>query len=342
MGREKPSKSVTILDVAREASVSYSTVSRVLNNIDVVKEETRERVLQAADCLGYVANRSARSLAGGVSGIIGLLVRDLGTSYIGEIVRGIDEEIAYSHYDLMLYTTHQQRIKESTYVTMLTRGMADGLIMVLPRDPQAYLDSLHEYQFPYILVDHQGLGGTEAAVGTTNWQGAFEATEYLIQLGHHRIGFIMGTPTMGCSKDRLVGHRAALEKHRIAFDSALVYEGDFFQPAGYAGATALLNLPEPPTAIFASNDVMAFGAMDAIRERGMHIPKDISLIGFDDIPQTAITHPPLTTVHQPLFEMGRMATKILVEYIANPNLPTRRVELPTKLVIRESCSTPRV
>ena len=140
-----------------------------------------------------------------------------------------------------------------------------------------------------------------------------------------------------CAQDRLEGYKAALAERGIAFDPELVYEGNFFQPLGYTGASALLELPHPPTAIFASNDVSAFGVMEAIREHHLRIPEDISVVGFDDIPQAAHVHPPLTTVRQPLEEMGRLATRMLLDYIKDPQRPIERVELATELVIRQSC-----
>jgi LacI family transcriptional regulator len=333
----KKSNHVTIVDVAREAGVSYTTVSRVINNKDNVKPETRERVLMVMTRLGYVVDQRARSLAGGRSQVIGLLVHDLSTSYIGEIMRGVDAELASSQYDLLLYTTHRRKIKESAYVITLTRGMADGLLLVLPRDPGAYLETLRQYRFPHVLIDHRGVDEETPAVAAANQQGAYSATEYLIELGHRRIGFITGAMDQLCAQDRLGGYKAALADHGIAFDPDLVREGNFFQPLGYAGASDLLELPHPPTAIFASNDVSAFGVMEAVREHGLRIPGDVSVVGFDDIPQASHVHPPLTTVRQPLEKMGRTATRMLLERIQDPQRPIERVELPTEFVLRQSC-----
>jgi LacI family transcriptional regulator len=338
--RKKNASNVTIVDVANEAGVSYTTVSRVVNNKDNVKPETRERVLMAMTRLGYVVDQRARSLAGGRSQVIGLLVHDVGTSYIGEIIRGIDAEVASAQYDLLLYTTHRRKTKESAYVVTLTRGLADGLLLVLPRDPGAYLETLSQHRFPHVLIDHRGVDEETPAVAAANRQGAHTATEYLIELGHRRIGFITGAMDQMCAQDRLEGYTAALAEHGIAFDQELVYEGNFFQPPGYAGASALLELPNAPTAIFASNDISAFGVMEAVREHNLRIPEDISVVGFDDIPQAAHVHPPLTTVRQPLEEMGRIATRMLLEYIEDPQRPIERVELPTELVLRQSCHPP--
>jgi LacI family transcriptional regulator len=330
---------VTIVDVAREANVSYTTVSRVINNKDNVRPETRERVLMAMTRLGYVVDQRARSLAGGRSQVIGLLVHDLSTSYIGEIMRGIDAELALDQYDLILYTTHRRKTKESAHVATLTRGLADGLLLVLPRDPGAYLETLRQYRFPHVLIDHRGVDEETPAVAAANQQGAYSATEYLVELGHRRIGFITGAMDQMCAQDRLEGYRTALADQGIAFAPELVREGNFFQPLGYAGASALLELPHPPTAIFASNDVSAFGVMEAVREHGLRIPDDVSVVGFDDIPQAAHVHPPLTTVRQPLEGMGRAATRMLLERISDPQRPIERVELPTELVLRQSCQS---
>lgn len=328
---------VTIVDVARRAGVSYVTVSRVINNQAYVKEETRQRVQQALTELGYVANRQARSLRSGRTHTIGLLVRDLGTGYIGEIIRGIDGELSDRQYDLMLYTTHWRMRSESDYVATLTRGMVDGLLLILPRTPESYLENLGKRRFPHVLIDHQGVDQNGPAVGAANRQGGYDATAYLLKLGHRRIGFISGDPSLGCSIERGQGYRAALREHNVALDPCLVVEGDFMQSSGYRHAKELLQLPVPPTAIFASNDVMAFGVMEAVREQGLRIPEDISIVGFDDIPQAASVHPALTTVRQPLEEMGRMATRMLFGYLEDPSRPQERIELPTQLVIRNSC-----
>lgn len=332
-----PNLKITIMDVAAEAGVSFGTVSRVINNDVHVRPETRERVLQAMERLGFVANRQARSLAGGKTNGIGLLVPDLGTGYIGEIIRGIDAELTLQGLDLILYTTHRTASKEATYVANLARGMVDGLLLVLPRNPADYVGTLTQQNFPFVLIDHQGTGKDCPAVGATNWQGAFDATEYLIKLGHQRIGFITGSMDLGCAQDRLAGYRAALRTYHIPVADELIYEGTFFQPDGYTGALALLNLPNPPTVIFASNDVMAMGAMDAIRHRGLRIPDDVSVVGFDDIPQASLVRPALTTVQQPLEKMGRVATQMLLELLEHPERKVQRIELPTKLIIRDSC-----
>jgi LacI family transcriptional regulator len=340
MTKNRTSK-VTIVDVAEKAGVSFGTVSRVINNDIHVRPETRERVQGVMQKLGYTANRQARSLAGGRSNIIGVLVPDLGTGYIGEIIRGIDAELSLTDLDLILYTTHRTASKEANYVANLAKGMVDGLLLVLPRSPADYTGTLTNRGVPFVLIDHQGIGRDCPAVGATNWQGAYHATEYLIKLGHTRIGFITGSMDLGCADERLEGYRSALRTYHLPNEPELIYEGTFFQPDGYAGASALLNLIHPPTAIFASNDVMAMGVMDAVRNRGFRVPDDISIVGFDDIPQASMVRPGLTTVNQPLEKMGRVATQMLLDLFRNKEKTDNRIELPTELVIRESCQPPR-
>lgn len=332
---------VTIFDVAREAGVSYGTVSRVLNNRDHVKPETRAAVMEVVDRLGFVANPQARSLAGGHSQVIGLLLHGLNTSYSDEILRGIDSELEAANYDLLLYTTHRRKLKESAYVGTITRGMADGLLLLLPRNSAEYLDSLRARKFPYILIDHTGRGDADHSVGATNKQGGYDATKYLIDLGHRRIGFVTGTLDLRCSIDRLAGYKQALLDHNIPVDMQLVYPGDFSQQSGQEAGKGLLRLEQPPSAVFASNDVMSFGVMEAAREIGLSVPDDLSVIGFDDIPQATLVYPPLTTIRQPLEEMGRVATRLLLNLIADPLTEVESVTLPTRLVVRQSCQPPR-
>jgi LacI family transcriptional regulator len=334
---ERPHRSVTIIDVAREAGVSYATVSRVINNQAHVKSEKREAVLAAMSRLGYVVNQQARSLASGRSRIIGLLVQTLGNSWMGQIIRGIDEELAAAQYDMMLYTAHRRLVAESSYVSMITRGSVDGLLLIIPRDPSGYLESLRSQHLPYVLIDNHGSDDGEPSISVTNFEGAYTATRYLIELGHRRIGFVTGNMAMASAVNRLKGYSAALVDYALPNDPALIIEGDFLQQSGFSAGKKLFALPNRPTAIFVSNDVMAFGLMDAARDQGLRIPDDVSVIGFDDIPEAASIYPPLTTIRQPLEQMGRMGARILLRAIDDPFIQPERIVLPTELIVRCSC-----
>jgi LacI family transcriptional regulator len=238
----------------------------------------------------------------------------------------------------MLYTTHRHPSKESFYVSAIANGLTEGLLLVAPLVPMSYLDALREQNFPYVLIDQADGADDSSVVDATNWQGAYEATRYLIELGHTRIAFIKGSLAIRSAVDRLRGYRAALADCGISLSEELVVEGDYQQQTGYAVTKNLLqSVNPPPTAIFASNDLSAFGAMDAARECGFNIPEDLSLIGFDDIPQASLVYPKLTTVHQPLEQMGRVAVKMLLEQITDPRRPPQGITLATHLVIRDSC-----
>lgn len=335
--RKKVSQHVTIYDVACEAGVSDATVSRVFNNKDNVRAATRERVLQAAKKLGYVANLQARMLAGGKSNIIGLLVPGLETAYMTEIVRGIDLELSHAGYEMMVYTTRRRGINEASYMQYIANSLSAGLLLVVPLLSPKYLDTLSDLDYPYVLIDEIDERNNSFSVDATNWQGAYDATQYLIELGHERIAFIKGLPALHSSDSRLQGYKAALKEHNIPLRDTYIVDGDYMQQSGYEQTFKLMDLPTPPTAIFAASDNMALGVMDAIRELGMDIPDDVSVVGFDDIPQASTTHPKLTTVLQPLEQMGREGVRLLLEQLQYPDRPPRRLTLATQLIIRDSC-----
>lgn len=331
---------VTIFDVAREAGVSFSTVSRVINHKEYVKESTRLKVQTAMQRLGYVANLKARSLAGGRSQVIGVLIYDLETSYTVQIMRGIDKQISALDYDMLIATTHQRRVKETNYVVKLAQGLVDGLLIVLPRNLDAYVADLHRMGVPYVLIDHPGQGAADTAIQATNFLGAYSAIQHLLELGHTRIGVITGPEDLASAHDRLAGYRAALADHGVAIDEQLAVAGDYQKEGGVQGGCRLLDLAHPPTAIFASSDLMGMGVLQEAQSRGIRVPDDLSVVGFDDIDEAALIVPGLTTVRQPLEEMGRVATRLLVERIEDPGTRPQQLELATELVIRGTTAPP--
>ncbi|MBZ0296240.1 MAG: LacI family transcriptional regulator [Anaerolineae bacterium] len=339
----KKSGNTTIVDIAREVGVSHATVSRVLNNRPGVKESTRQEILAAVQRLGYTVNQQARRLAGGRSHVIGLIISGLTHGYSNTVLAGIEDEISQTDYDLLLYSSHSRQRRqqfEDSYVDRLTNGLSDGLLILSPFFSLGYLDTLEKKGFPYVLVDYYEPSHQSPIIHATNWQGAYDATEYLIQLGHQRIGFITGWDPHPSSGERLAGYKAALEAHQISFQHELIAGGDFLQSGGYKAAQKLLTLPAPPTAIFATSDDMAIGTLEAARERGMQVPADLSIIGFDDIPQASLVYPKLTTVSQSLPEIGRTAVRTLMRYIETPDCPRQQLEIQTRLIIRDSCQPP--
>ncbi len=337
--KQSLSKRGTIASIASLAGVSIPTVSRVLHNRPDVASETRKRVEQAIEESGFIRSRVKQGLRKKSSGIIDMLIPGLDTLYSIEIVRGVEEVLSRTNLRLALSVTHDTLQLEQRWLTkILSDGATDGAILVLSHGQQQYFDTLREHKIPFVVVDQRGeLGPDIPSVGATNWFGGRTATEHLLSLGHRRIAIITGPLSLRCSQDRLAGYRAALDDAGIPVDPALIHSGAFVQEAGYDQACALVELPEPPTAIFTGNDVQAMGVYSALRARGLHIPHDISVIGFDDVPIASILLPALTTVRQPLLEMGRVGTTMLLRLIAGEPLDSTRVELTTTLSIRDSC-----
>ncbi len=291
--------------------------------------------------LGYVANLRARSLAGGRSQTIGLLVYDLESSFLTQVARGIDHEVSQLDYDMMLCTTHQRAGREASYVAQLSVGTVDGLVIVLPANLEEYVDMLHEQRFPTVLIDYDGQTANHT-VNVTNEQGARDATQHLIDLGHSRIGFITGSLLTASARQRREGFEKAMNEAGFAIDPELVVESDYREPSGYAASEQILDSQDPPTAIVASSDTAAFGVLRSAAERGLVVPDDLSVVGFDDIPEASYVQPGLTTVSQPMTEMGALAARILLEVISDPTLGERHEELATELVVRGSTGSPGV
>jgi LacI family transcriptional regulator len=331
---------VTIADVAKLAQVSKMSVSRVLNGQAGVSESTRQRIMEAVEHLGYVPNPGIRPHANSTK-MIALLITDITTTYMGEIVRGVSGAAERLNYGLMLYTqgnmrsmNHAERTKY--YLSLLNNTMVDGVLMVVPLDYEVIVKDLKEHDLTYVIIDHHNGTGNEPSVTATNRKGMLDAMRHLLALGHRRIGFITGRMDIVCSQDRLQGYRDALAEVGLPFEPELVREGDFTQPTGFRQAQALLQLPERPTAIIASNDSMAFGTMDAAKAAGLQVGRDLSVVGFDDVYMASQVYPPLTTIRQPMFEMGEAAFEMLVALLEGRTMLTVRRELPTELIIRES------
>ena len=335
----RKTKRDTIAEIAAKAGVSIPTVSRVLNNRPDVASETRQRVERVIQESGFIPNRVASALRKGESGIIDMLVPDLNSLYFVEIICGVEDVLERTGARLALSLTHETLQLEQRWLTKVIDGATDGAILVLTKGQSTRLEALRQHKIPFVVVDHRGeLGMDVPSVGTTNWAGGRAATEYLISLGHRRIAVIGGSATLRCSIDRIAGYRFALEEAGIPVDPTLIRPGLFKPETGYEQTCALLDLPEPPTAIFAGCDGQAMGVYSALRTRGVSMPDSMSVVGFDDVSIASVVTPTLTTVRQPLMEMGRVATTMLLRLIAGEPLDSMRVELTTTLTIRESCA----
>lgn len=329
---------ITIFDVAREAGVSTATVSRVANGHANIRPETRQRVEKAMKKLGYVANAQARGLAGGKTNVIGLLVDGLESAYVTQIARGINRAATERGYDVLL-STMTLRPYQPLYVEQLFQGLVEGLVVLLASGFERYLDEVSKRGFPVVLIDHAPTT-LAPVVKTANKMGTRSAVEYLAELGHRRIGFITGFLDVNSAVERLEGYKATLDELEIPVAEELIQHGDFMLEGGIQGTKGLLDLEDPPTAIMCSSDLEAFGALQVARERGIRVPQDLSIVGFDDLPEAKYVTPPLTTVRQPMLDMGRMSAELLLDGIGGSSIPTSTVELPTQLVIRESTASP--
>lgn len=333
-------KSITIQDVAREAGFSVSTVSRVLNNKDDVSLETYEKVQRVIERLRYASSLAARGMRSHRTNVIGLLLPRVVEPYCTEVIRGVDEVISQSAYALLIYTygdhhKNNRPHQETSTVMLLNGSIVDGAIMVTPSVATSNLPS----HAPLVIIDPNTDSPEFHGVIATNREGALSVMEYLIGLGHRRIGFITGRLELISAMQRLQGYKDGLAKAGIPFDEELIKESDYMAPTAVKCARDLLSLPNPPTAIFAANDMSAVGVYQAAQEAGLRIPEDLSVVGFDNIPESAHLNPPLTTVDQSIKEMGVYAAKTVIALL-NDEIEEGKEKvhvIPTQLIIRQSC-----
>lgn len=336
-----PGPGLTIREIARQSGVSVATVSRVLNGHPHVAEHTREEVMRHVRAGSYETNRTARALAGGRTGLIGLTVPFFDAEYFMQMVVGASAALEDRDARFVVNLTEHQHDREISLLKRVLHGSTDGAILILPIETNAELQALKRWGCPFVVIDPSI--PTDADIPTVtaaHWQGARAMTEYLLSLGHTRIGVITGTEGWVATTDRLGGYRAALLAAGLSAPSRLIAKGDFRMESGFDSTRALLSLPDPPTAIFAFNDNMALGALQAAREMGRRVPEDVSIAGFDDAFAASITIPQLTTIKQPLREMGRVAAEILYRLIDGLPVEATRLELSTRLMVRSSTGPP--
>ena len=330
----------TIQDVAKAAGVSKATVSYVINDKPGVSDETRYRVLTIMKDLNFMPNAAARGLAGQSTEMIGLVIPDITDMFYADIVRGVENKANEYGFTLNLCTTHAIPDKERTVTDMFTSGRVDGVILMTYYLDAQYLNKLKQRNVPFVTIDNP-IEDDFYSVTVGNEEAGYQATELLLELGHRRIGFIHGATGTMDSKLRYKGFLKALKERGIKPETRLVNGGDFKRDGGYAAALELLRAQEPPTAIFAANDQMALGVIGAANECGLYVPYDLSVIGVDDIEAAALTDPPLTTIKQPIYEMGSTAAQILTELIKGNKPPSRKITLGTELILRGTCAAPR-
>ena len=335
------SQRLTIRQIADLAGVSIATVSRVLNGRGDVSDETRDFVSQVIRENGYTANRNARGLSAGRTGLVGILVPLVYPAYFSAILAGAAEALSAENLQIVLSPTGHEHDREVSVLDRL-HGLTDGALIILPEESSEELERLLDRGYRFVVLDPlMPLDERIPSVSAAHTSGADQAMRHLLELGHRRIAQITGPRGWVATEDRRRGYRAALAAAGILPDHALEVEAEPEIPTGRVAADYLLDLPEPPTAIFAFNDNIAIGAIQAARARGLRVPEDLSIVGFDDVEHATIVTPALTTVRQPLAEMGRTAVSLLMRLLLErQRVEALHVELATRLVVRDSTAPP--
>jgi len=334
-GGARPEK-VTIRQVADAAGVSIATVSRVVNGHSDVSDETRQAVELVLRKLDYPAG-GRRSRTAPATGLIGVTMPFVNPGYFAQILAGAAEALYEQGLRAVICPTRHSHEREISLLDQLASGDADGAVLVLPEESADELSALAEHGFPFVVVDPR----TEVPDGipvvrAAHSSGATQATRHLLALGHRRIGVICGPSGWVATAERLRGYYGGLAAAGVLPDKSLVRYSNFRIDGGRQETAALLDLPDPPSAVFAFNDSMAIGAMQEAAARGLRIPEDVSVVGFDDTVEAAVVVPALTTVRQPLAELGRTAVSVLMRQLHNRSFEPLRIELETRLVLRDS------
>ena len=336
--RRRRTTTVTIHDVAARAGVSVATVSRVLNRKEIVREETSNQVLAAAKYLRYVPNVAARSLSIRRSQTVGIVLPDVHGEFFSEVIRGIDLAARRDRYHILVSGSHSD-VGEMVEVLAAMHGRVDGLLVMAP---DVALDSLSDQlprELPIVLLNSSD--ERHPAITIDNYGGARAMMSHFADLGHTRIAFICGPATNADAKERLRGYRQAMRGVDRATVRSMEVAGDFTEHSGYDAARKLLKLDPRPTAIFAANDSMAVGALSALREAGVSVPREMSVAGFDDIPIARYVTPALTTIRVDIAELGRRAFAVLLDHLADSQSErNRRERIDTTLVVRDSSAPP--
>lgn len=333
----------TIKDVAARAGVSPSTVSRVLSDSPRISDETKRRVRQALEEMDYHPNAFARGLVTNVAGAIGVLIPPgeefFENPFFAEMMSGVSKIAREQGFDTVLSTSGDN---ESTVLERMIRGRrVDGILLLRSRKHDPSIQAVIERGFPAVLLGRPAEPTAIAYVNNDNVQAAYLATQHLIQLGHRKIGFLGGDMGYVVTVDRIEGYRKALREHGLTPDTRLEVSNDLLERGGYLGMMRLLAASERPTAVLASDDVLAFGAMRAAGELGYRLPDDMAIVGFNDIRLAQLANPALTSVRIHMHDLGAAAAELLAEQIAHPGQHQETRIVPTELVVRNSCGAKR-
>jgi len=337
-----PIGNVTIYDIAKAAQVSPTTVSRALNGSTLVREETRARVLLVAEKMGYEMPKVSPSPTRAKALNVSVVISDVLNPHIMRVVKGIHSVLAPNGASMHLFEHDGRREDEMAYLSSLKQRGIDGLLLSTPHLESRHFLLIRQAGIPAVIFSSSATGAADVpTVGVNNLEAACQAMLHLYRLGHTRIGIIRGPMgDLTNSEERLEGCRVAALSQGLELDFSLVKEGDFTIEGGYEAALSLLDVAEPPTAIFAFSDTMALGAIAAAKERGIPVPERLSIVGFDDIPLAAWSDPPLTTISQPAALIGQRAAELLLDVMAGKAVEELRIRLPYELVERGSTAPP--
>lgn len=333
--------SVRLVDIANKTGFSVSTVSRALHNKSdkyKISEETKRRIREAAEELGYRPNILARGLKLKKTHDIGVIVPDISNPFFATLVKNIGEEVQKIGYSLILCDSDENISIEQKAIKLLLEKRVEGLIVASVGVNDSHLKSLEKNKIPIVIVDRCFYDLNFDTVGVKNYNGSYLGVQYLIGQGHKRIAFIRGLEGTSTNDERLEGYRQALNKAGIPIRKKYIVGDDFRSLSGYLQTKILLNLDQPPTAIFTAGDLIALGAYQAIKEENLHIPKDISIATFDDPLFAPHLSPPLTAIKQPVYEMGIIAVKLIIDRLHDSNKERKRILLEPQLVVRDSVS----
>ncbi|MCK4241308.1 MAG: LacI family DNA-binding transcriptional regulator [Candidatus Atribacteria bacterium] len=329
-------KYITLKMVAEKAEVSVNTASRAINNKPDINLETKKRVLQIAKELGYIRNAAAVALRTKKTGTIGVVIADNRNPFYAEVLNGMEEAAREKNYHIILANTQRDYRKEEEAINLLLAKRVDGLLITPVQDKDDDIKNLIDANIPFVVVGRDFENIEVDAIYNDEVKGGFLTTEYLIKKGHKRIALIDGFLYKSPAKGRLEGYKKALNKYRIPLDEPLMSVGDINIEDGYERTKQMLGKNIDFTAIFAYNDMMAFGAMRAIKEKGLRIPEDIGLVGYDDIPFSSLISPALTTIRLKKQDLGVESVKLLLSRINGIRKKTKKIMLDVELVIRET------
>jgi LacI family transcriptional regulator len=330
----------TIKDVAALAGVSFTTVSHVLNDTRPVSADARRRVLAAVEEIGYLPSAVARSLRKSETKIVGVLVPNVNNPFFAELVVGVEECCRLAGYSVFLCNSDNDPKRQQQYMRTLLEKRIDGLLLSSAGDAAALARIFKLATVPSVTVDRLVPGARADRVSVNNADGAYKAVKHLLDLGHRHIACISGPAEFEVTGERVDGWRRAQMDMGVTPDESLLIESDFSSAGGYEAARSLLRARSAMTALFASNDMMALGALRAAAEMGLKVPQQLSIVGFDDVELSSFVYPALTTVGCSIKELGREAARVLIDRIENPAAPLKDVLLTPRLVVRESTSAP--